>query len=37
LLNIAAYYSGDQKKEGEMGGACGTLGGEDKLIQYFGG
>jgi len=37
LLVIAAYHSGDQKKEGEMGGGRDTLGGEEKLIKYFGG
>jgi hypothetical protein len=31
------YYSGDQIKEDEMGGACSTHGRDEKCIQYFGG
>jgi hypothetical protein len=27
------YYSGDQPKEDEMGGACCICGGEEKCIQ----
>jgi hypothetical protein len=29
-------YWGDQIKEDEMGGACGTHGREEKFIQPFG-
>ena len=31
------YYSGDQIKKIEMGVACGTYGGEERLIKCFGG
>jgi hypothetical protein len=29
-------YKGDQIKEDEMGGACGTHGRDEKFIQNFG-
>ena len=28
-------YSGDKTKEDEMGGACGTYGGEEKSIEFW--
>ena len=31
------YHEDDQVKKIEMGGACGTYEGEEKLMQYFGG
>jgi hypothetical protein len=31
------YYSGDQIKKIEMGGACGTYGGQERCRQGFGG
>jgi len=31
------YYSGDQSKKNEMGGARSTRGGEARCIQGFGG
>jgi len=31
------YYEGDQMEEDEMGGACGTCGGEEKCVYHFGG
>ena len=35
---LAKYYSlGDQIKKNEMGGACGTYGGQGRCIQCFGG
>jgi hypothetical protein len=33
---LSKYYSGNQIKEDEMGGACGTYGGDEKCIQGFG-
>lgn len=35
-LLLAKYYSGDQIKQGEIGGACGTRGEEEKCIQGLG-
>jgi hypothetical protein len=32
ILCLAKYYSGDE----EMGGVCGTYGGEKARIQIFG-
>jgi hypothetical protein len=29
------YYSADQIKKNEMGGACTTYGGEERCIQGF--
>jgi hypothetical protein len=29
------YYKGDEIKEDEMGGACGTYGGQDRYMQVF--
>jgi hypothetical protein len=29
------YYSGDPVKQNEMGGACGTYGGEKRCIECF--
>ena len=29
------YYSGDQIRKNEMGGACGTHGGQEKCIQGY--
>jgi len=29
------YYSGDQIKKNELGGACGTHGGQEKCIQGY--
>jgi hypothetical protein len=31
------YYSGDQIKKNELGGACGTYGVRERFIQGFGG
>ena len=31
------YYSGDQIKKNEMGGACGTYGGEERCLHGFAG
>ena len=31
------YYSGDQIKKNEIGGAYSTYGGEERRIQGFGG
>jgi hypothetical protein len=33
----ALYYSSFTIKKNEMGGACGTYGGQEKCIQGFGG
>jgi len=30
ILLLSKYYSGEQMKEDEMGGECGTYGGEEK-------
>jgi hypothetical protein len=36
MYNIARkYYSGDLIKGVEMGGACGTYGGEGKFVQDY--
>jgi hypothetical protein len=35
-LLLTKYYSGDQFKEDEMDGACGTHAGEKKCIHSFG-
>jgi len=32
---LAKYYYGDEMKEYEMGGECGTHGKEDKYIRRF--
>ena len=29
------YYSGDQIEKNEMGGTCGTYGGEERCVQRF--
>ena len=34
---LTKYYSGDQIKNNEMGGACGTYGREERCIQGSGG
>jgi len=34
-LYATPYYRGDEIKEDEMGGACGTYGGQDRYIQGF--
>jgi hypothetical protein len=34
---LIKYYSGDQFKKNEMGGAYSTYGGEWRYIQGFGG
>jgi len=31
------YCSGDQIEKNEVGGTCSTYGGEERLIQGFGG
>jgi len=31
------YYSGDQKKKNNMGGACNTCQGEKRCVEGFGG
>ena len=33
---LTKYYSGDQIKENEIGGACGTYRGEKGRVQGFG-
>ena len=33
----AKYYSGNQIRKNEMGGACGMYGGEERCVQGFGG
>jgi len=35
-LPFRKYYSGDQIKKNEIGGACGTCGGKERCIQGFG-
>jgi hypothetical protein len=37
LVLITKYYYSDQIKENEVGGACGTHGGEEKYIQDYSG
>ena len=32
---LTKNYSGDQIEKNEMGGACGTYGGEDRCMQSF--
>jgi hypothetical protein len=34
---LTKYYSGDQIKKNEMGGACGTNARQERCIQSFGG
>ena len=34
-VHITSYYKGHQINEDEMGGACGTRGGEEKCMQGF--
>ena len=34
---LTQYCASDKIKENEMGGACGTYGGEQKFVQGFGG
>jgi hypothetical protein len=34
---LTKYHSGDQIKKNEMGGTCGTYGGQERCIQGFGG
>jgi hypothetical protein len=34
---LTKYYSGDQIKKNEMGGACSMYGEEESWIQGFGG
>jgi hypothetical protein len=36
IVLITKYYSGDQIKKNEVGGACSTYGGEEKCIKDFG-
>jgi len=36
IVFLSKYNSGDQIKEDEMGGACGTYGGDEKCVQGFG-
>ena len=31
------YFSGDKIEKNEMGGSCGTYGGEERCAQGFGG
>jgi hypothetical protein len=35
LYILKQYYSGDQIKKNEMGGAWGTCGGEERCMQGF--
>jgi len=37
IPNTALERSGDQSKENEVGGVCGTYGGFERCIQGFGG
>jgi hypothetical protein len=34
---LTQYCSGDKIEKSEMGGACSTYGGEERLIQGFSG
>jgi len=34
---LIQYCSGDKIEKNEMGGACSAYGGEERLIQGFGG
>ena len=34
---LAHYFSGDKIEKNEMDGACSAYGGEERLIQGFGG
>ena len=36
-IKINQHCSDDKMEKNEMGGICGTYGGEDKRIQGFGG
>jgi hypothetical protein len=36
ILLLTKYYWGEQMKEDEMGGECGTYGGDKKWIRSFG-
>jgi len=33
---LRKYYLDDQLKKNEMGGACGTYGGQERRVQSFG-
>jgi hypothetical protein len=37
LCTLTKYHSGDQIMTNEMGGACGTYGGQEKCTEGFGG
>jgi hypothetical protein len=37
VMLLAKYYSGDQIKNSEMGGAWGTFGRQERCVQGFGG
>jgi len=37
IVLLTQYCSGDKIKKSKMGGACITYGGEESLIQGFGG
>jgi hypothetical protein len=37
ICTLTQYYSGDQMKKNEMGGACRAYGGEERCIHGFGG
>jgi hypothetical protein len=34
-VHLTKYYSGDQIKKNEMGGACGTYGGQEGARRVF--
>jgi hypothetical protein len=36
MLTKQARFAGDAVKDDEMGGTCGTCGGEEKCLQRFG-
>jgi hypothetical protein len=36
-MEFTKYFSGKQIERNEMDGTCSTYGGEEKLIQGFGG
>jgi len=33
MILLTKYYSGDQIERNEIGGACGTFGGEESCVQ----
>ena len=35
LVLFTKYHSGDQMRKNDLGGACGTYGGQERCIQDF--